>query len=161
MRIDDQAGRLSADDPAADRARLMRFIYSIAATEAHAKNYSLLMTRGVDRPSIRLAPLYDVASAWPYHERIPVQKMKPAMRVGDYCRFRQIQVRHFDDLARSCSYPPEALRGWLMELVRGLPDEAVALGATLRTHSATGEVLSVLIETLPEPPAERACYGLS
>jgi len=51
----------------------------IAGTDAHAKNYSLL----ISGESLRLAPLYDVASALPYgtHER----KLRFAMKVGrDY-----------------------------------------------------------------------------
>lgn len=141
----------SADDPAADRARLMRtacFIYLIAATDSHAKNYSLLMARGADRPSMRLAPLYDLASAWPYAKRIPLQKMKLAMRVGNYYRLRQIQVRHFDDLARSCRYPPEELRGSLTELAQRLPDEATALGASLRGQTPAGGTVGTLVDAI-------------
>jgi serine/threonine-protein kinase HipA len=51
----------------------------IAGTDAHAKNYSLLIATN----DIRLAPLYDVASALPYgtHER----KLRLAMKIGgDY-----------------------------------------------------------------------------
>jgi len=51
----------------------------IAGTDAHAKNYSLLLAGG----QVRLAPLYDVASALPYdmHER----SLRFAMKVGgDY-----------------------------------------------------------------------------
>lgn len=50
----------------------------IGGTDAHAKNYSLLLS-GSD---IRLAPLYDIASALPYfHER----ELKLAMKLGgDY-----------------------------------------------------------------------------
>jgi serine/threonine-protein kinase HipA len=51
----------------------------IAGTDAHAKNYSLLL-RGGD---VRLAPLYDIASALPYgtHER----ELSFAMKIGgDY-----------------------------------------------------------------------------
>jgi serine/threonine-protein kinase HipA len=51
----------------------------IAGTDAHAKNYSLLLAGG----QVRLAPLYDVASALPYgaHER----KLRFAMKIGgDY-----------------------------------------------------------------------------
>jgi len=131
--------------------RLMRtacFVYLVAATDSHAKNYSLLLTRGVDRPSMRLAPLYDVASAWPYARRIPVQKMKLAMRVGHYYRLRQIQARHFDDLARSCRYPPEELRGFLRELAQALPDEAAALGTSLRGPTAAAETLGTLIDAI-------------
>ena len=141
----------SADDPTADRTRLMRtacFVYLIAATDSHAKNYSLLLTRGADRPSMRLAPLYDVASAWPYPRRIPVQKMKLAMRVGNHHRLRQIQPRHFDDLARSCRYPPEELRGLLMELTQVLPDEAAALCASLRGLTAARETLGALVDAI-------------
>jgi serine/threonine-protein kinase HipA len=51
----------------------------IGGTDAHAKNYSLLIAGG----QVRLAPLYDVASALPYgaHER----QLRLAMKVGgDY-----------------------------------------------------------------------------
>jgi serine/threonine-protein kinase HipA len=51
----------------------------IAGTDAHAKNYSLMLSGG----DVRLAPLYDVASALPYgtHER----KLRFAMKIGgDY-----------------------------------------------------------------------------
>lgn len=51
----------------------------IAGTDAHAKNYSLLLAGG----EVRFAPLYDVASALPYgvHER----KLRFAMKIGgDY-----------------------------------------------------------------------------
>jgi serine/threonine-protein kinase HipA len=51
----------------------------IAGTDAHAKNYSLLLAGS----EVRLAPLYDVASALPYgvHER----KLRFAMKIGgDY-----------------------------------------------------------------------------
>jgi len=51
----------------------------IAGTDAHAKNYSLLLAG----PEARLAPLYDIASALPYdlHERA----LKFAMKIGgDY-----------------------------------------------------------------------------
>jgi serine/threonine-protein kinase HipA len=51
----------------------------IAGTDAHAKNYSLLLSGG----DVRLAPLYDIASALPYdkHER----ELKFAMKIGgDY-----------------------------------------------------------------------------
>lgn len=48
----------------------------IAGTDAHAKNYSLLLASD----QVRLAPLYDIASALPYgqHE----QKLRMAMKIG-------------------------------------------------------------------------------
>jgi serine/threonine-protein kinase HipA len=68
----------------ADEA-LLRFLdalawnWLIAGTDAHAKNYSLLLAGG----QVRLAPLYDVASALPYgtHEKA----LRFAMKIGgDY-----------------------------------------------------------------------------
>ena len=50
----------------------------IAGTDAHAKNYSLLLA-GAD---VRLAPLYDVASALPYN--IHEKKMRLAMKIGGH-----------------------------------------------------------------------------
>jgi serine/threonine-protein kinase HipA len=49
----------------------------IAGTDAHAKNYSLLLRSD----EVRLAPLYDIASALPYgrHEK----ELRLAMKIGD------------------------------------------------------------------------------
>ncbi len=49
----------------------------IAGTDAHAKNYSLLLLGS----QVKLAPFYDVASALPYNS-IPEQKMRLAMKFG-------------------------------------------------------------------------------
>lgn len=71
--------------PAAAEGSVWRFAdaliwnWLIAGTDAHAKNYSLLMSGA----NLRLAPLYDIASALPYgtHER----KLRFAMKLGgDY-----------------------------------------------------------------------------
>lgn len=52
----------------------------IAGTDAHAKNYSLLLLAN----QVRLAPFYDVASALPYD--LPRQKMRLAMKFGSSYR---------------------------------------------------------------------------
>jgi serine/threonine-protein kinase HipA len=75
-RIADAAVRQFAD------ALLWNWV--IAGTDAHAKNYSVLLSGS----QVRLAPLYDVASALPYgtHER----KLRLAMKLGnDYRLYGQ------------------------------------------------------------------------
>jgi serine/threonine-protein kinase HipA len=71
--------------PSAAEDAVWRFLdalawnWLVAGTDAHAKNYSLLLS-GDD---VRLAPLYDIASALPYdrHER----QLRFAMKIGgDY-----------------------------------------------------------------------------
>jgi serine/threonine-protein kinase HipA len=54
------------------------FNWLIAGTDARAKNYSLLPASG---PTVRLAPLYDIASILPYDD-VDVQKIKLAMNVA-------------------------------------------------------------------------------
>ncbi|WP_245343949.1 HipA domain-containing protein [Bradyrhizobium japonicum] len=55
------------------------FNWLIAGTDAHAKNYSLLLAGG---PHVRLAPLYGIASILP-HDDVDLQKIKLAIG-GDY-----------------------------------------------------------------------------
>lgn len=141
----------STDEPGADRDRLMRaacFVYLLAATDAHAKNFSLLYARGTERPSARLAPLYDIASAWPYPRKIPPQKMKLAMRIGRHYKIREIQPRHFDDLAKACGYPAGTLMAMLRELAEQLPDEGMVVAKEVGGDRISREVVGKLVDGL-------------
>jgi serine/threonine-protein kinase HipA len=140
-----------SDDPAIDRERFMRIAclsYLIAATDAHAKNFSLLYSRGTERYSMRLSPLYDIASAWPYPDQIQAKKMKLAMRIGGHYRLREIQPRHFEELAKSCRYSPEALLAALADLAKRLPDEASTIIAELQNASIRSHMLHILLDGL-------------
>jgi serine/threonine-protein kinase HipA len=72
------------------------FNWLIAGTDAHAKNYSLLLASG---PTVRLAPLYDIASILPYDD-VDVQKIKLAMKVGGEYKLNQIGLRQWQKFAR-------------------------------------------------------------
>jgi serine/threonine-protein kinase HipA len=140
-----------SDEPGVDRDRLMKtacLVYLLAATDAHSKNFSLLYSRGTYRPSMRLAPLYDIASSWPYPRRIPPQKMKLAMRVGRYYTMREIQPRHFEELAKACRYPPDALIAMLRDLSGQLPDEGLALLKEVEVTGMARDVLAKLLDGL-------------
>lgn len=55
--------------------------YLIAGTDAHAKNYSLILAGD----QARLAPIYDVCSYLPYRHTKPIRKLDMAMKIGrDY-----------------------------------------------------------------------------
>jgi serine/threonine-protein kinase HipA len=87
----------------------------IAGTDAHAKNYSLLLAGN----QVRLAPLYDIASALPYgtHER----KLRFAMKLGgDY----RVYPRHnrWPAVARDLGLDREALITRVHELTDVVPD---------------------------------------
>jgi serine/threonine-protein kinase HipA len=87
----------------------------IAGTDAHAKNYSVLLAGN----QVRLAPLYDIASALPYgtHER----KLRLAMKIGSsYDVF--LQRNRWPDAARDVGLDAEALVERARELARIAPD---------------------------------------
>ena len=67
----------------------------IGGTDAHAKNYSVLIG---EEGRARLAPLYDVASALPYGETA-MQKLKLAMKVGGKYRLHDIGPHQWAKLA--------------------------------------------------------------
>ncbi len=84
------------------RAQLV--FYLLAATDGHAKNFSIRILPG---GRFQLTPLYDVLSAWPVigqrANEIAPEKVKLAMAVpGERPRYllKSIQRRHFDTLAR-------------------------------------------------------------
>lgn len=87
----------------------------IGGTDAHAKNYSLLLAG----EQVRLAPLYDVASALPYgvHET----KLRLAMKLGgDY------RVDPYKDpwpaTARELGLPPDEVLARVREVAAATPD---------------------------------------
>ena len=69
-------------------ADALAFNWLIAGTDAHAKNYSLLLAGN----QIRLAPLYDIASILPYDDS-DGHKVKLAMKVGDDYKLRRTDRR--------------------------------------------------------------------
>jgi serine/threonine-protein kinase HipA len=141
----------SVDEPQVDRDRMMKtacFIFLLAATDMHAKNFSLLHAPGPEGPGMRLAPLYDIASIWPYTPRIAVQKIKLAMRMGGHYKIREILPRHFHQLALACNYASERLMGTLKELARQLPDEAAALAKEVGGPAAPDSILPGLLTAL-------------
>jgi serine/threonine-protein kinase HipA len=99
----------NAEDPDADRATFalaQLAFWLLAATDGHAKNFSLHHRRG---GGFRLTPLYDVLSAWPIigngASQIPYEKAKLAMAMrakNAHYRLRDIQPRHWQKLAASC-----------------------------------------------------------
>ena len=95
----------------------------IAGTDAHAKNYWILLAGN----QVRLAPLYDIASALPYgtHER----KLRLAMKIGSsYDVF--LQRNRWPDAARDLGLDAAALVDGARELARIAPDAfADAAGA--------------------------------
>jgi serine/threonine-protein kinase HipA len=95
------------------------FNWLIAGTDAHAKNYSLLL----GGPHVRLAPLYDVASILPYDE-FDAQNLKLTMKVGGEYRLDRIGLRQWQKFARETRLNADELIARLGSMARQLPNEA-------------------------------------
>ncbi|MGI3211847.1 HipA domain-containing protein [Roseovarius tibetensis] len=95
----------------------------VANTDAHAKNYSLLLPVGAG-PS--LAPLYDVSTvlSWPrvvqsYAQNIAGKKRTPDMIAG----------RHWEAIAREIGYRPTDVKNRVQQLVDALVAHRVKITA--------------------------------
>jgi serine/threonine-protein kinase HipA len=120
------------------------FNWLIAGSDAHAKNYSLLIS---GRPRVRLAPLYDMASALPY-EQSDVQKMKLAMKVGGQYRLRDIGLRQWQKLARETRLDEDGLIAALRAMARQLPDLVSTLSARAHEEGLDKPVIARLASAL-------------
>lgn len=98
--------------------KAVAFNWLIAGTDAHAKNYSLLIADG---PRVRLAPLYDIASILPYDE-FDLRKVKMAMKIGGEYRLDDIGKRQWDRCARDLKIDQDELAHNLREIADKLPD---------------------------------------
>jgi serine/threonine-protein kinase HipA len=123
------------------------FNWLIAGTDAHAKNYSLLLSGR----RIRLAPLYDMASILPYDD-FDFQKIKLAMKIGGEYKLSLIGLREWQKFAREMRIDADELVERLAMMTKRLPDEVNAA-----RDGANKEGLDApIIERLAKELIERA-----
>lgn len=105
----------------------LTFSWLIGGTDAHAKNYSVLLAG----PNVRLAPLYDLASALPYVVRGPRAgsrsewnpgELSLAMSVAGTYLVYEVTGRNWDDLAGLVGVDPGDLRDRIGRQAEALPD---------------------------------------
>jgi len=116
-------------------AGYLAFNYLAGATDAHVKNYSLMLIG----PTPRLAPLYDVASVFPYEPADPTRLDQMAMAIGGERVIGKVTDRHWAKLATTARLDPDWLVDVVHELAERVPDAAadVLADGTLRTLGAT------------------------
>ncbi len=132
-----------ADDPDFDVGAFFDALalnWVIAGTDAHAKNYSLLIGPG----SVRLAPLYDLISALPYPHWISYREAKLAMRVDREHQVWKIRPRHWRGLAERCGLDPDPVMQRVRELVTATPAAVSRAGAEVREEGLDHEIVDRL-----------------
>lgn len=121
------------------------FNWLIAGTDAHAKNFSVLIASG---SQVRLAPLYDLASVLPYPQRIDPQKAKLAMKIGNSYRLREIRRNHWEACARDLRMPASELIGRAESMSERLVDSAPKVAAILRGEGLDDPVIGRLVDSI-------------
>jgi serine/threonine-protein kinase HipA len=126
------------------------FNWLIAGTDAHVKNYSLLLGGG---PDVRLPPLYDLASLLPYDE-FDLHKVRLAMKVGGEYQLRQIGLRQWQKFAREARLEVDKLIAGLTSMAGQLPDEVSAARTRVREEGLKNAVVERLAARLTERAKE-------
>jgi serine/threonine-protein kinase HipA len=120
------------------------FNWLIGGTDAHAKNYSVLIGAG---GLVRLAPLYDVASILAYPDIDP-QKAKLAMKIGGEYRLRQIGLPEWQKLATELRLDSAEVIERIRVMAGSLPDCLTTEIAHAREAELSHPVLSRLANAL-------------
>ena len=122
--------------------RAVALNWVIGGTDAHARNFSLLIGAG---GSARLAPLYDLASALPYPGHY-APKLKLAMKIGGESRLGYVQVRHWERFAREARLPPDEVLEMCESLAAEIPDRFGEVVANARSEGLDHRIVERLKE---------------
>jgi len=124
------------------------FNWLIGGSDAHAKNYSLLLASG---PHVRLAPLYDIASILPY-DHVDQRKVKLAMKVGGEYKLDQIGLRQWQKFARETRADADVVIGTLISMAGQIP----GLVNDIRARAQKEGLENAVIERLATALTKRA-----
>jgi serine/threonine-protein kinase HipA len=144
--------RRVSSDPEGDVDRLLQaniFNWLIGGTDAHSKNYSLLIGAGDE---FRLAPLYDLSSQLPYPGLI---EQRVAMKIGDHYDISLIDIEDWNKLARACAVETEHLRELLNTMTSDLPDAISAARDHALSDGLARDIVLPLAEKLLDHVRDR------
>lgn len=127
------------------------FNWLIGGTDGHAKNYSILHG---NRGRVRLAPLYDLASALAYDDMNP-QRLRLAMKVGSKYRLRDISARQWAKLGHELRLNADELQSRLEGAAARLPEVMDTVRERMRAAGLDHPIIERLAMRLVD--RARAC----
>ncbi|MFN3521276.1 MAG: type II toxin-antitoxin system HipA family toxin [Phenylobacterium sp.] len=142
---------LSPNDDVATLVDASIFNWIIGGSDAHAKNFSLLLTGG---GRARLAPIYDVASILPYAPKVQFQDVKLAMKIGGEYRLSEIGIRHWVRFAEENRIDFDYVRSRIASMADQLPD----LAKTVRDEIAKAGAAHPLLDKLTTVLVDRSAW---
>lgn len=127
----------TGERPAADMRAFLKaqvVYWMLAATDGHAKNFSLFHERG---GTYRLTPFYDVLSAWPIigtgANQLDWHKVKLAMAVrskNPHWKLSEIKARHWVETAKRCGIAD--MEAIIADVVSRTPAVIERVGAAIK-----------------------------
>ena len=139
-----------AQDAVWSFADALAWNWLIAGTDAHAKNYSLLL----DRRDVRLAPLYDISSILPYlgergpdGEVIHGRQLRMAMKVGGEYKLEPPR-NTWRAAASDLGLPVDALIARVGTLVASAPSAFAAAAADPSVAGLHSDVIGKLVDAV-------------
>ncbi len=125
------------------------FHWLIGGTDAHAKNYSVLIG---GNGLVRLAPLYDIASILAYPHEDPM-RVNMAMKIGGTYRMGDIGLAEWRKLARELRVDEGAVLDRIVRMADELPDRLADEIKTMKASKIEHSVLQTLGKVLVERAA--------
>lgn len=133
------------DDDIETFIRALAFQWAIWGTDAHAKNYSLMLAEG----AVRLAPLYDIASFLPYARTGPDAKpVRLPMHIGREYAVRSIRRSHWADLADKTHLNPDEVSDLVREVIISTPTAFHAVVSNLSAEEVRSGFATKLLESV-------------
>jgi serine/threonine-protein kinase HipA len=142
--------RQYSSDHAEDEQRFIDALilgWLIGATDAHAKNFSVLIAAGAQ---VRLAPLYDISSALPYPKQVDLRRANLAMKIGGTYRLREIGRRNWEKFAAENKISPKILHDRIGHLMDVMPHMCRTVAETLTREGITHSVVELLVQSIGE-----------
>lgn len=138
----------ASTDPVRDRQAFMEaniFSWVVGATDAHAKNYSMLIGA---LAQARLAPLYDISSILPHLGEGAIQAemraLKLAMNIDKTYPLDTVMPRHWQRCASAARVSAEYTMTAIRHQLAVMPDMASDCAGKLRAEGLTHEIIDRL-----------------
>jgi len=142
----------ASNDPTRDRQAFMQaniFNWIIGGTDAHAKNYSMLLGA---QGEARLAPFYDLSSILPHLGEGEIQAetrdLRLAMKIDRVYPIDEVMPRHWERCASSAKVGSEFTLQSVRHQIAVMPDLALACAATVRAQGISHEIVNRLVDTI-------------
>ena len=139
--------RIFSSKPKEDIGTFLDAVYYnwlVAGTDAHAKNYALLLAAA---GQVRLAPLCDIASVLPYSD-IDIERARSSMKIGNEYRLRNIGKYQWQKLAQTIHIDPVQVVGRIGEMAEAVADNIPEITTRMKKEGLDHPLIDRLAQKL-------------